>query len=167
MNKKELTDKIIAIEEEMFMATPNEGGVASCQKTPKTFRLMRAMQHLPHGEEFLLSYLDDLEAAKASDRNFMIEKYARMDNLIPPINENPLIAKIAEREAGFLEEAASQNPRIQRREEPGRFKKYISCELETLSDKSLALYAEELEKAMLVGENPALARFAWLEKKLA
>jgi len=39
-------------------------------------------------KEMLESYFDDLVIAQKKGRNLVTEKYARMDNLIPPNFEN-------------------------------------------------------------------------------
>lgn len=140
--------KIIEKELAMFLATPNEGGTASCQQRPDTFRIMRWMAHAVHTDAVLASYLKDLERAESTGRNFMVEKYARMDERIPPISVNPLIPVIAAAEAQWLEDAARRYPRSLQGSGGDVFRRYISCELETLSDATLELYAEEVQDAL-------------------
>ena len=144
---------IIEKELAMFLATPNEGGTASCQQRPDTFRIMRWMAHSVHNDAVLASYLEDLTRAEATGRNFMLEKYARMDERIPPVSVNPLIPVIAEAEARWLEDAASRYPRSLQGNGSDIFRRYIACELETLSDKTLELYAEEVQDALNKGSN--------------
>ena len=50
--------------------------------------MMRRMNHCTHDTATLESYLDDLKNAAAEGRNFMIEKYARLDNRLPPLSHN-------------------------------------------------------------------------------
>lgn len=164
--REKLLDEIVAREWAMFEKTPNEGGPADCQQRPETFRLMRRMAHMAHDLPFLRSYLNDLRIAEMDGRNFMIEKYARMDNRIPPLQENPLLDEIAEREAAFLTEAAQKYPGLVRMDANGMFKRYLRCELETLSEESLNLYAAEIRKAMKDGRNPVRERHEWLLGKL-
>lgn len=161
-----ILDEIIAREWKMFQATPNEGGVASCQQRPETFRMMRRMAHSVHGPEFLKSYLDDLREAESVGRNLMLEKYARMDNLIPPISESPLLDYISNQEADFMDEAARKYPDRIRNDDRHKFKNYLRSELETLSPKSLELYAAELKNAVAEGRNPVCERHEWLIEQI-
>lgn len=166
MTRDEMLDEIVARELSMFQSVQGEGGRASCQERPATFRLMRLMAHCIHKEAFLASYLEDLRNAELSGRNLMTEKYARMDDLIPPLNESPLLDEIVEAECRFMEEAAMQMPQIAREPGNGMFPIYLRSELETLSDKSLQLYAEEIRSAMQAGKNPVLERHRWLADRI-
>ena len=103
-----LLHEIIERELVMFLATPNEGGVAQCQMHPDAFRTMRRMTHCIHDDATLVSYLHDLRLAAETGRNFMIEKYARMDDRLPPLSSSPLLDEIADAETAFLEEAAAK-----------------------------------------------------------
>ena len=96
--KEALINEIVERELAMFLATPNEGGPSVCQTRPQSFRMMRRMTHSTHDISTLESYLDDLKKAAAEGRNFMIEKYARMDNRLPPLSQNPLLDKITDAE---------------------------------------------------------------------
>ncbi|WP_308621161.1 DUF4125 family protein [uncultured Desulfovibrio sp.] len=162
-----LLDEIIERELAMFLETPNEGGVASCQQRPETFRVMRRMAHVTHDDDTLRSYLEDLRAAESSGRNFMLEKYARMDDRLPPLSESPLLDEIADAENAFMEEAARIRPDRIRRNSSGMFRRYLRCELETLSPRTLELYAREVRRAKEEGRNPALERHDWLAAYLA
>lgn len=162
-----LLDEIIDRELAMFLETPNEGGVAACQQRPETFRVMRRMAHVTHDDETLRSYLEDLRAAKASGRNFMLEKYARMDDRLPPLSDSPLLDEIADAENTFMEEAARIRPDRIRRNGSGIFRRYLRCELETLSPRTLDLYAREVRRAQEEGRNPVLERHDWLAGYLA
>lgn len=165
--RKAVTDEIIERELAMFLATQNLGGQSDCQKRPDAFRLMRAMAHSAHGLEFLDSYLADLREAEKSGRNFMVEKYARMDNLIPPLSDSPLLDEIADAEAAFMEQAAEKLPGIVRNDGSSMFKNYLRCELETLSPASLEFYAREIRDALKNFRNPVLERHKWLQARLA
>ena len=164
--KERLIEKIVDRELEMFMATPNEGGTSVCQTRPNSFRVMRWMNHCTHDVATLESYLNDLEEAVISGRNFMIEKYARMDDRIPPLSHNPLLDVIADAESTFLSEAAASYPHAIRQNGDGAFRLYLRCELETLSDRTLECYAEELARARREGRNPAVERYDRLWKRL-
>ncbi len=162
-----LLDEIIDRELAMFLETPNEGGVSACQQRPETFRVMRRMAHVTHDDETLRSYLEDLRAAKAGGRNFMLEKYARMDDRLPPLSDSPLLDEIADAENAFMEEAARIRPDRIRRNGSDIFRRYLRCELETLSPRTLDLYAREVRRARAEGRNPVLERHDWLAGYLA
>ena len=123
--------------------------------------------------EMLESYLNDLKTAQKNGRNLLIEKYARMDNLIPPLNTNPLIDKIVEIETMWQEEIRNKYPaiynRVCRSTDPARdgsnFSIYLQCELETYSDNTLELYYKNSKSAFDRGENLALRTLERLVKK--
>lgn len=73
-----LIDEIIASEWEMFQATQNNGGRASCQENYKTFYGMRYGQCISWSEDVRLCYMKDLKTAQANGRNLIAEKYLRM-----------------------------------------------------------------------------------------
>ncbi|OXS27816.1 MAG: hypothetical protein BCS36_13335 [Desulfovibrio sp. MES5] len=150
----------------MFLATPNEGGPASCQQRPDSFRLMRRMAHEPLSRATLASYLEDLRHAEAVGRNVMIEKYARMDNRLPPLKDSPLLDAIADAEAAFMREASARYPHVIVSDGSAAFKNYLRCELETLSPATLELYAQDLERARREGRNTAMERYSCLARLL-
>ena len=78
MDIKSLRKRIIDLEWEMFQATNNKGGRASCQDDFITFYNMRFAQFDAWNDETAESYLKDLEAAKAAGRNLVAEKYLHM-----------------------------------------------------------------------------------------
>ncbi len=164
--KEALINEIVERELVMFLATPNEGGPSDCQTRPNSFRAMRRMTHCAHGKETLASYLRDLKDAEAIGRNFMIEKYARMDDLIPPLSHNPLLDVITEIEIHFLEEATARYPHAIRVNTDSTFRRYFRCELETLSDRTLQLYADEMRRAVKEGRNTAVERYDSLWRSL-
>lgn len=164
--RERVLQDIIERELAMFLAAPNEGGPAACQQRPETFRLMRWMAHAVHDNATLLSYLRDLEEAESNGRNFMIEKYARMDDRIPPLSANPRITAIADAEALWLEEAARRYPLSLRGNGGDMFHRYISCELETLSDQTLDLYFREVRDAREENRNMVEERHNLLCRRL-
>ena len=109
MDRKQLLEKIIAREAAMFIAV-KASEPADCQEMLKTFYLMREMSHSVLAADTLTSYLQDLETAAAAGRNLMTEKYARMENLIPSLNENELIYKIVDIEREWLSEVHKKYP---------------------------------------------------------
>lgn len=165
-NRESALNEIVERELAMFLATPNEGGTADCQQRPATFRLMRQMAHCVHTSEFLQSYLEDLRKAEKQGRNFMIEKYALMDERIEPLSDDPLIDEVADAETSFLEKAAALYPQIIQRNGTDMFRRYLRSELQTLSSESLALYAAEIREAQKAGRNTVVERHDWLARKL-
>ena len=166
MVREEVIKEIIERELAMFLSTQNEGGTASCQERPDTFRLMRRMAHEAHEDAYLACYLGHLNEALDKGRNFMVEKYGRMDNRLPPLSDSPLLDEIADAEAGFMESAAALYPALFKPESWKGFRRYLRCELETLSPECLELYAGEIRKAVSEKRNPVLERYEWLAKHL-
>ena len=165
-NKEQLIHDIVERELIMFLATPNEGGPSACQTRPQSFRLMRWMNHSTHDAATLESYLNDLKAAEAQGRNFMIEKYARMDNRLPPLSTSPLLDEITDAESAFLHEASARYPHAITGNGDTAFRNYCRCELETLSERTRELYAEEVRRAQKEGRNLAEERYDNLWKRL-
>ena len=162
--RQALLAEIIERELVMFLATPNEGGTALCQQRPDSFRIMRRMAHEPLSNQTLASYLEDLRRAEQAGRNFMIEKYARMDNRLPPLSTSPLLDEVADAEEAFMRAASAQYPHVVVPDSRGAFKKYLRCELETLSPQTLALYAQDLRQAGHEGRNTAIERYTCLAR---
>ena len=157
---KELLGRIIEIELNMFMRVKT-AEPAACQEHPDTFRVMREMNHFYYSDETLQSYLDDLEQALASGRNLLTEKYARMDNLIPPLKDNPLIAEIVGIEQAWMDELRLQYP-LTFKNPAERFGIYFSSELETYSDATIELIFNDLTGAKEEGRNLAEERYSLL-----
>ena len=166
MDREELIKDIVEWELIMFLSTPNEGGTATCQQRPETFKIMRWMAHAVHEESTLLSYQEDLRMAENTGRTFMIEKYALMDGRIPPISDNELVRSIAECEARWMQEAAERYPHSLQNRGDDMFLRYISCELQTLSDHTLECYAAEVRAALAEGRNMVEERHNLLCRKM-
>ena len=164
--RENLIRDIVERELAMFLATPNEGGPSVCQTRPQSFRLMRWMNHSTHDISTLESYLNDLKDAEAGGRNFMIEKYARMDNRLPPLSTSPLLDEITDAESAFLREASARYPHAITDNGDALFRNYCRCELETLSERTLELYAAEVKQAQQEGRNLAEERYDKLWKRL-
>ncbi|MFX1492910.1 MAG: DUF4125 family protein [Promethearchaeota archaeon] len=163
-NKKKLLKKIIEIEFQMF-ENVRSNQPSLCQENPGAFKLMREMNHSALSYDTLKSYLKDLKTAKSKGRNLMTEKYARMNNLIPPLKVNPLIQKIVSIESGWMDELSNQYP-LSVNHKPNYFIKYLSCELETYSNNSIELYLKDIQIAKENGANLAKKRFDHLAKEL-
>jgi len=74
----ERAEVIVAHEFAQFQLVSNEGGRAACQDDWPVFHQMRVSQFLTWTIPLLDSYAADLDAADASHRNLLTEKYARM-----------------------------------------------------------------------------------------
>ena len=116
----------------------------------RPFRLMRWMTYSVLADDTLASWLADLRTAKQAGRNVLTEKYARIDNLIPPIKNNPLIGEIVGAEVRWMEELHERFPKMIRRQadDAALFEKYAACELETWSDASIELYHRDVCAAL-------------------
>ncbi len=159
-----LLDKIIDHELAMFLQTSNQGGPAPCQEHPEEFRKWRWMSYSIFSLDFLQSYLDDLTSYAAEGRNVIMEKYARMDNIIPCISPNmEKVKRIVHAERHWLQELADKHP-AQFSQQLQRFDMYFSCEIETLSEKTLDCYLECIARAQEQSINLAELRYANLYK---
>ncbi len=162
--KDKIIDEIIKIEEEMFKSVKTYEP-AKCQEELKTFNIMRWMSHSVLSLETLESYLDDLKKAVDIGRNFMTEKYARMENLIPPLQDNPLIEKIVEFESKWMKEINENYPKTFTDAGPG-FSNYSQCELETYSNETLKRYYNDVLNADKNGKSLVKERYNNLFVKL-
>ena len=158
-DREELIRQIVAIELDMFINVKSIEP-AACQQLPRTFKAMRSMSHSAWSLETLSSYLQDLQLAAQVGRNLITEKYARMDNLIPAINLNPIIKSIVDVESGWIRELHEKYPLSVKYD--GRFEVYALAELETYSDTTLAFYWRDVECARQAGINLAEIRYEHL-----
>ncbi|MFH0726467.1 MAG: DUF4125 family protein [Pseudomonadota bacterium] len=156
---QEILDREWEMFQEVKSATP-----ASCQNSPDTFRQVRGsiFQLWPH--DLMAAYLIELTRARRLGRNLLTEKYARMDNLIAPINTNPVIDKIVEIETRWQEEIRQKYPALYKRscrgteqtDDGSNFSVYLKCELETYGDTALGIYYEWVYQATQLGMNYSL-----------
>lgn len=154
--KNLIIDKIIAIEEKMFInvrtAIP-----ADCQSMLSTFRIMRRMSFSVLEPDTLASYLKDLQEGEESGRNLVMEKYARMDNLIPVLNNSQTIQQIVNLEKEWMAELHRRYPFSINFDD--NFANYEAGELETYSDHTLNLYYRDLLAAYKDGINLCEKRY--------
>lgn len=172
-----LTEEIIDIEWAMFSRVQNEGGRASCQEDPETFRIMRASQFDAWDVHTLQSYLADLHAAQAAGRNLLTEKYAYMmrdshpaefekiRDRLPPVPEDKqeLIEDIVRRhiawKASFNGEypllAGVGRPTLSQQDASGftSSETYLRGELTTYSTETLLSYNRYLDRLEAEGQN--------------
>jgi len=162
--RQELMEKIIGMELEMFLSV-RASEPAACQEHPDTFKIMRWMAHSVLPGEVLMSYLNDLQEARRTDRNFMTEKYARMENKIPKMKESRLIDEIVQVESHWLRSLTEKYPLTFKGETAG-FENYLACELETYSDRTLELYHQVILEAKTAKRNLVEERYNNLFEKL-
>ena len=167
MNEKK-RKKLIAdiVNRELAMFLQVRTAIPSlCQERPETFRAMRGMSHTVLAADTLASYLKDLKLAEQADRNLLTEKYARMDNVIPPLSNNPLIGEIVSIEADWMEVLKHRYPNTFRGNRTP-FEIYLCSELETYSDATLTLYHRDVTTALKKGKNLAEERYRLLFESL-
>ena len=159
-----LIDNIINLEWEMFRkvkaSEPNP-----CQENQKTFRVMRWMSYSVLPEKVLAEILNNINQATLDDRNLMTEKYARMNNQIPVLNDDQRINECAEIEENMMKEVSEKYPLTFKGNHEG-FSNYLKCELETYSESALKQYYEFLVKAKNENRNIIEERYNNLFKKM-
>jgi hypothetical protein len=154
--KYDLIEAILAIELGMFQSVPTETR-SSCQEHPESFRLHRRVQFCAWSRDTLASYLDDLRRAKEQGRNLMTYKYARMQNIVPRENYDPLIEEIVSMHSGWQNQMFEKYPRFMRGARPlssaedtdgaTSFQTYLRGELESYSERTLELlHGDMMEK---------------------
>lgn len=161
--KSEFLDEVLEMEWQMFVRVKSARH-APCQSAPDNFKMIRSSLFETWTEQMLESYLDDLRQAKVEQRNLLTEKYARMDNLIPPLSNNPLIRVIVAIENAWQNELRLLYPALYQRccrsmDQTGdgkNFSIYLGCELETYGDRTLELYYENLTAALEQDRNLAI-----------
>lgn len=161
--KNKRIENIINIEERMFVAVQTEEP-AACQSMLKTFRAMRRMSFSVLAPDTLASYLEDLQDAEEAGRNLVMEKYARMDNLIPVLKDSETIYQIVNIERCWMKELHECYPLSIKFDD--NFTNYETSELETYSDHTLSLYYRDLFIAYTGGANLCEKRYLNLYKEL-
>jgi hypothetical protein len=155
----ELIKEILDMELEMFLSVPADGEY-SCQSQPESFRLHRGVQFSIWSRDTLESYLHDLRQARNRGVNLMTIKYARMDDIIPRENHNPLIEEIAAIQCRWQQELFEKYPGLMAGARPlspsndgapssdsaaqTSFETYLRGELETYSDNTLSLLYRDM-----------------------
>jgi hypothetical protein len=159
-----LLNRIIDAEWEMFRSV-KASEPAACQEEEGTFRTMRWMSHAVLPNELLEALRFHLLEAAQAGRNLMTEKYARMEGLIPSLNESPLIPEIVALECTWMQALNRRYPLTF----PGmgnRFQSYLACELETLSTQVLEGYHALLLAAEAEGRNLVEERYTLLFQRM-
>ena len=164
-NSESLLKEIIAIELRMFL-TVQTSGPTTCQEQPEAFKLLRRAGFQVLSDDTLVSYLNDLQEAMEENRNLVELKYARIDNLIPPLSDSLLIDKIVEAEGHWLKELEKNYPSTFRDRADFAAGVYLRSELETYSDRTLELYFRDVSKALDEKINLTAERYTFLFKQL-
>lgn len=156
MRKKDLVNKILAIELSMFETVPSTS--SECEKSPETFKTVRRSQFETWSQEALQSYLRDLNEALKKGRNLMTEKYAQIDRIAGFGRLNPIIDQIIEKEEIWRDEFNQKYPHILKDEERYMYgvpfwKVYLRAELETYSDETLEFRFQDILKSSSEGRN--------------
>lgn len=119
---------------------------------------MRSAQFMVWSEETLQSYLSDLKSAVNDGRNLMTLKYARMENKIPPLHDNPqidnMLNEIVAVQMAWQKEMFAKYPALMSRGRPltdsekqqadTSFKTYLRGELETYSLMTLTHHFRDI-----------------------
>lgn len=168
MNGKIVREQIAAAEWEMFQATHQKGGRASCQDDWDTFYRMRLAQFNAWSDEAAESYLEDLRAAAAQGRNLIAEKYLHMmkstypaeyetqTHFLPFLSEekralaneicDEMIAQTIPLRQAFPHVSETGRPLFRSEDRPGvtSIQTYQLGELLTYSEKTLQLLKKHL-----------------------
>jgi hypothetical protein len=174
-DREKLIERIVESELRMFLSVPSYGEY-SCQKYPDNFRLHREAQFSIWSDDTLESYLHDLQRAEKEGMNLMTIKYARMDDLIPRENSNPLIDRIADTQYRWQKEMFHTYPNFMAGARPlseaddsslkTSFETYLKGELETYSDNTLSLLYRDLRNIAEKGLNGSKLVYDYLVKEL-
>jgi hypothetical protein len=174
-DSEEFIERIVEMELRMFLTVPADGDY-TCRQRPESFRVHRSVQFSVWSTDTLKSYLDDLRRAEERGINLLTVKYARMDNLIPRENMNPLIDEIAAIQFRWQQEMFSRHPilmsgarPLSREEDSDRatsFETYLKGELETYSDNTLSLLFRDMTDLVRRGINGSEVVYEHLVRKL-
>ncbi|BBO80970.1 hypothetical protein DSCO28_15360 [Desulfosarcina ovata subsp. sediminis] len=167
--------RILDLEWEMFQQVKGETP-AACQRLPDNFRKIRGSLFETWGDFTLEAYRHDLERARRRGANLLVQKYARMDERIPPLKTADgleMIRQIVVIERGWQVEIADRYPAVYRHlgrstAETGDgsdFSVYLACELETYGDETLASYYRDTLDAARNQQNLALESLDILLRK--
>jgi hypothetical protein len=173
--KNDLIEAILAIELEMFRSVPTETR-SSCKDYPESFKLHRRVQFGVWSEDTLASYLDDLRRANGLGRNLMTYKYARMQNIVPPENDRPLIGEIVKMHFRWQKEMFEKYPAFMHGARPlssdedtdsaTSFQTYLRGELESYSERTLRLLYRDMNEKLARGVNMSEEVYELLVKKM-
>lgn len=179
MERKTVIDRILEIEQEMFLVVNNIDGQASCQKDTRTFQAMRRSQALTWSTAMLESYLEDLQAARSQGNNLLAQKYARMMEFTHPAeferikDRLPAVDALTRRRIEEIiavhlawdEEVTKRYPRLRGHGRPATSSQdggaktsaetYMRGELQTYSPRTIEIYHRDTMQARAAGVNHA------------
>ncbi|MFC1985309.1 DUF4125 family protein, partial [Chloroflexota bacterium] len=104
--------------------------------------------------------------SRDKERNLVRGKYAKIQGLIPCVNESPALVKSVEIEEGWYRETAGKYPNIIRDEAGPMFVMYLKCELDTYSQQVLEAYYKDRARAKAEGRNLAIETYDNIARKL-
>lgn len=171
-NREQIIQSILEIEWGMFQkvksATPT-----SCQSNPEAFHKVRGSIFEPWPLDVLDAYLDNLKSAREKGRNLLTEKYARMDNLIPPVSTHPMIDAIVAIESKWQKELRDTYPALYKRvcrssneaDDGSNFSVYLRCELETYGNETIQRYHQWVQDSVRTNRNYSLESLEALVQK--
>ena len=167
-----LLEQILDLEWAMFVQVKSDRH-AACQTAPDNFRNIRGSLFDTWTPAMLQSYCADLEEATALGRNLLAEKYARMEELIPPVAEDSAIDLILAVESHWQAEIRSRYPMLYQlccrsTAETGdgrEFAVYLRAELETYGFETRQLYFVNVKNAERQGRNLGIEALQALVKR--
>ncbi len=179
MQKNKIIEQILDKELKMFTSVQADQP-APCQDDADGFKAFRSAQFQAWSAGTLESYLQDLEKAESDGLNLMTLKYARMENKIQPINENPqviqMIWEMVSIQLGWQKEMIQKYPSIMARGRPiedvsgssamTSFGNYLSCELDTYSQMTLTYLFHDIMNCHSKKENMSKIIYETMVKNL-
>ncbi len=160
--KDNIIEAILEIELQMFL-TVNPTPTSNCQESPECFKRHRRAQFHPWSLETLASYLEDLREARATGKNLMRLKYARMQGLLPPAERDPVLEEIVRLKMDWQRAMFRDYPAVmsgarpltdeETRAQMTSFETYARGELETYSGRTLGLLHRDLQELQAGGES--------------
>jgi hypothetical protein len=160
-----LLDQVVVLELNMFQAV-REKRPSLCRDQPEAFRVMRRMTHSVLSNETLTSYLADLERAADAGENLMTAKYARMNGLVPCLNDDPVIDDIVRIEREWQKELTVNYPELFTAQSAAEFERYLRSELDALSPRTLGLIFDDMVQGKEEHRNLAEERYDFLARML-
>jgi hypothetical protein len=180
MKREDLIEEMLSIELEMFLSVPT-ARKSSCQDYPESFKLHRRAQFSAWSDPTLESYRSDLRDARSKGLNLMTHKYARMDDLIPEAHGGDSegrrnIEEIVRIHYRWQDEMFGKYPVFMSGARPlgsgedsdraTSFETYLRGELDSYSERTLALLKADMVSMRERGLNMSEAVYESLVKQL-
>ena len=174
-DRERIIQDIVDLELEMFLTVPADG-IYSCQQNPDAFRMHRSVQFTIWSDDTLISYRNDLQAARSKGLNLMTVKYARMENRIPAADPDPLIEDIVAIQMRWQAEMIRRYPGIMAGGRPlsrtadderlTSFETYLRGELGTYSNTTLKSLLDDIHQIEQRSENGSALIYTSLVRKM-